>query len=56
MQCVGSVQVLIQVQKKEIRKQREQTKGYTASKEKVGREERSTASKEREGRRREYWQ
>lgn len=38
MQCVGSIQVSIWVQKKERRKQRGQTKGCTASNKKVGRE------------------
>lgn len=37
MQCVGSIQVSIRVQKKERRKQRGQTKGCTASKEREGR-------------------
>lgn len=49
MQCVDSVQVLIQVQKKEIRKQREQTKGCTASKEKVGKEGAQHLRRGREG-------
>lgn len=43
MQCVGSIQVSIRVQKKERRKQRGQTKGCTASKEREGKEE-STGS------------